>query len=55
MDSKSVFNILTLGLLILAKVNSLFGNFISNKYSGQCNEIYSYLESQEKSRNLHYY
>jgi len=38
MYSKTIFNFLTLGLLIFAKING----YIVNNYTGQCNDVFSY-------------
>jgi len=46
---KSIFNFLVIGLLTLTKINGSDIDF----YSGQCREIYVYLESQGKEENFY--
>jgi len=48
MHSKSILNFLTLGLLSVAKING----YIVNNYTGQCNEVYTYLEDLGKRENF---
>jgi len=48
MYSKSIFCFLILGLLTLARINSE----VINSYTGKCNDIYKYLESQGKVNNF---
>jgi len=49
MYSKSIISFLILSLLTLTKIN---GDGISN-YTGKCNDIYNYLESQGKANNFY--
>jgi len=48
MYSKSIFIFLIIGILSLAKINGVF----AEGYTGQCNDIKVYLESQGKGENL---